>query len=96
MRQRYVVTYDVCDQRRLRKVFKILKGYGVHLQFSVFRCDLSRMSLATMKHSLLDAIDPSKDQVLIIDIGPASGRGAEVIESLGIAYKDEASRAIVV
>lgn len=28
MRQRYLVTYDIGDPKRLRKVFKLLKGYG--------------------------------------------------------------------
>ena len=89
MRQRYIVTYDIADPRRLRKVFKLMKGYGEHLQFSVFRCDLSKMTLATMKAALNVAIHAQEDQVLIIDVGPTEGRGAEVFESLGKAYVDE-------
>jgi CRISPR-associated protein Cas2 len=86
MRQRYIVTYDIRDPRRLRKVFKVMKGYGEHLQFSVFRCDLSQMTLALMKASLLEVINSVEDQVLIIDVGPTEGRGEEVFESLGKAY----------
>jgi CRISPR-associated protein Cas2 len=37
MRQGYIVTYDVCNPKRLRKVFKTMQGYGEHLQLSVFR-----------------------------------------------------------
>jgi len=88
MRQRYIVTYDIADPKRLRKVFKLMKGYGAHLQFSVFRCDLSKMTLATMKAALNEVIHALEDQVLIIDIGPAEGRGGEVVESLGRAYVD--------
>ena len=96
MRQRYIVTYDIADPRRLRKVFKLMKGYGEHLQFSVFRCDLSKMTLATMKAALNVAIHAQEDQVLIIDVGPTEGRGAEAFESLGKAYVDEAGKPNVI
>jgi CRISPR-associated protein Cas2 len=96
MRQRYIVSYDIADPVRLRKVFKVMKGYGEHLQLSVFRCDLSELSLARMKADLLDVIDAQKDQVLIVDVGPTEGRGAEVFESLGKAYVDEGRKPNVV
>jgi len=96
MRQRYIVTYDIADPARLRKVFKIMKGYGEHLQFSVFRCDLTSMMLVKMKAELNEAIHAQEDQVLIIDVGPTEGRGEEVFESLGKAYVDEGRKPNVV
>jgi CRISPR-associated protein Cas2 len=96
MRQRYIVTYDIADQKRLRRVFKLLKGYGEHLQFSVFRCDLTNMALAKMKAELNEAIHALEDQVLIIDVGPTEGRGEVVFESLGKAYVDEGRKPNVV
>lgn len=89
MRQRYLVTYDISDPKRLRKVFKLMKGYGEHLQLSVFRCDLAKMTLAEMKAELNEEINAVEDQVLIIDVGPSEGRGAEVFESLGRAYVED-------
>lgn len=96
MRQRYIVTYDISDPVRLRKVFKLMKGYGEHLQLSVFRCDLTKMTLAAMKAGLQDIIHAHEDQILIIDVGPTEGRGAEVFESLGRAYVDEGRKPNVV
>lgn len=87
--QRYLVTYDIANARRLRRVFKILKGHGTHLQFSVFRCDLSPMNLVTLKMELNEAINAAEDQVLFVDVGPTEGRGAEVFESIGIAYTED-------
>lgn len=89
MRQRYIVTYDISNPARLRKIFKLLKGYGRHLQLSVFRCDLSAMMLASLKAEVNALIHAQEDQVLLIDIGPSQGRGAEVVESLGRAYVDD-------
>ncbi len=96
MRQRYIVTYDIADAKRLRRVFRLMKGYGEHLQLSVFRCDLTRMSLAKMKAELSEVIHAQEDQVLVIDVGPTEGRGEEVFESLGKAYVDEGRKPNVV
>ena len=41
MRNVYLVTYDIRDDRRLRAVFKVMSGFGQHVQYSVFRCELS-------------------------------------------------------
>lgn len=87
MRQRYLVTYDICDPRRLRRVFKALKGFGTHLQLSVFSCDLTEMTLVLMKASVNEAIDASVDAVLIVDVGPADGRGSTSFECLGKATR---------
>jgi CRISPR-associated protein Cas2 len=88
MRQRYIVTYDIGDPTRLRRGFRVMKGYGEHLQLSVFRCDLNAMALSKMKAELAEAIHAIEDQVLIIDVGPTEGRGEVVFEALGKAYVD--------
>jgi len=96
VRQRYIVTYDIANPTRLRKVFRLLKGYGQHLQLSVFRCDLTKMTLAKMKAELNEVIHAQEDQVLIIDVGPTEGRGEEVFESIGKAYVDDGRKPNVV
>ena len=87
MRQTYIVTYDVCDAKRLRKVFKTMKGYGEHLQLSVFRCELSHRELVELRALLGGIIHHDKDQVLFVDVGPEEGRGNTSISSIGRAYK---------
>ncbi len=36
----YLVSYDIGDDGRRRRVFETLKDYGRRVQFSVFECDL--------------------------------------------------------
>lgn len=96
MRQTFIVTYDVCDPKRLRKVFKLMKGFGDHLQLSVFRCELDPSEQITLRARLGDAIDHGADQVLLIDVGPAEGRGASSIRALGKAYVPPPGLALVV
>lgn len=83
MRERlYFVTYDICDQKRWRRVFKTIKGYGEWVQLSVFQCRMSPRRLARMCAELDPEIDHVDDQVVIIDLGPAD-QVAPRIESLG-------------
>lgn len=86
MRTTYIVTYDVCEPKRLRRTFKICKAYGRHLQLSVFECDLSASDLVKLKRELDDVINNAEDQVLFIELGPTATRGQRVIESLGVPY----------
>ena len=83
MTNRYYVTYDICDPKRLRKVFQILKGAGEHVQFSVFCCDMSARQLEALRLDLADVIQPGEDQVLFIELGPTSGEGAARVTALG-------------
>lgn len=88
MRIRYIVTYDICDSKRLRRVFRTMKGYGDPLQYSVFQCDLSPSEKILMIEALSDIINNREDQVMFINIGPAENRGSETIETLGRAQPE--------
>jgi CRISPR-associated protein Cas2 len=96
MRQTYIVTYDVCDPKRLRRVFKTLKGYGDHLQLSVFRCALSNRELIELRARLGGIVHHGEDQVLFVDVGPEDGRGSISISALGLAYCQPERHAVVV
>lgn len=95
MRQTYVVTYDIADPKRLRRVFRTLRGYGDHLQLSVFRCELNRRELVELRTKLAAAIHAADDQVLLVDIGPAEGRAVSCIKSLGRGYTHPEVHAII-
>jgi len=86
MRFSYLVCYDICDQKRLRKVFQIMRGYGDHLQYSVFECQFTPIDLARCKAELGAVIHHKEDQVLFVNLGPAEGRGDRVITALGKPY----------
>ena len=96
MRTSYLVCYDICEDKRLRKVFQILRGYGDHLQYSVFECQLTRSDLARLRADLAEVIHHKEDQVLFVDLGPAEGRGDRVITSLGKPYTNIDSPCVVV
>jgi CRISPR-associated protein Cas2 len=86
MRNSYVVTYDISDEKRLRQVFKTMRDYGDHLQFSVFECQLTATDLVKLRAELSGIINHDVDQVLFVDLGPSEGRGDRVITALGRPY----------
>ncbi len=86
MRNTYIVCYDICDPKRLRDVFKTMRGWGDHLQLSVFECRLTRADLVRLRAELAEIIDHREDQVLFVDLGPAGARGDRVITALGKPY----------
>lgn len=86
MRMSYLVCYDISDEKRLRRVFKTMRGYGDHLQYSVFECQLTPMDLTRCRNDLSKIIHHDADQVLFVNLGPAEGRGDRVITALGRPY----------
>ena len=96
MRTVYLVTYDVCEAKRLRRTFRMMRRYGDHLQFSVFRCVLNEREKIRMVAHLKEILNSKEDQVLIADLGPEEGRGAEVIETIGQPYVHPERHAVVV
>ena len=96
MRHTYVVTYDICDPKRLRKVYKLMLGWGDHLQLSVFQCELNHRELVELRIQLGRIIKPSEDQVLFANLGTVEGRGSDSITAIGRPYVDPERVAIVV
>lgn len=96
MRLLYIVTYDVCDARRLRRVFRLMRGYGDHMQYSVFRCELSDRERAELMTKLADVLKPSEDQALLFPLGPVGGAREETIHHVGRPYEPSDRSVIVV
>jgi len=85
-RTRYLVSYDIANPKRLRRVAKTLESYGTRLQFSVFECPLDDTRLAHAKFALSEIINTENDQVLFVSLGPAASDATLVIEALGLPY----------
>ena len=91
----YIVTYDIADNRRWRRVFKTMNGFGEWLQLSVFQCRLSRKRRAELEMRLRELIKSGEDHILVIDIGPADKTDVAVM-SIGKTFSSIARQAIVI
>lgn len=83
VRKRYLVAYDIREDRRLRAVHKTMKGYGDPLQYSVFLCDLDPSERVHMKADLRTVMNALEDSVAIVDLGEPGGRGLECFDFMG-------------
>ncbi len=83
MRNRYLVSYDVSDPKRLRKTFKKMRGFGEAVQYSVFLCPLSPQERILLVQALREIVNEREDRVMLVDLGPSDGRGSDCFQFLG-------------
>jgi CRISPR-associated protein Cas2 len=65
--ERYLVCYDISDDHRRDRVHRLLSGFGVRIQFSMFECVLHRLELSDMLRSLAKVTIESQDNVLVFE-----------------------------
>lgn len=93
-RTRYLLTYDIREPRRLRRVHLVAKDFGDPLQYSVFVCDLTDVELLDLKCELLAEMNTHEDSVALFDLGAPATRGIECVHFIGVKrpLPDEAPR----
>ena len=91
----FIVAYDISDQRRLRRVFKTMHGYGEWIQLSVFQCRLTRRRRAELETQLRELVKNGEDHVLLIDVGPAD-KIELAMESIGKTFSKIVRQATVI
>ncbi len=91
----YIVSYDIGDPKRWRKVFRLMHGYGEWLQLSVFQCRLTRRRHAELIAMLDEMIQHKEDHVVLLDLGLADEVIPYVV-SLGKDFQPIEREAIVV
>lgn len=89
----YLVAYDICDPKRLRKVAQACEDFGQRKQYSVFLCRITAADLVRLKSRLYDIIDLDEDQVVVL---PLCRRCADSIESLGRPVERHDARDVVI
>jgi CRISPR-associated protein Cas2 len=96
MRRCYLVCYDISDQKRWRRVFKTIKGYGEHWQYSVFFCVLKDIDRVRMQSELETELNLKADQCIIIDLGADEESAREAVAVLGESLPQAQSGVVVV
>jgi CRISPR-associated protein Cas2 len=67
LRNWYLVCYDIRDDARLRRVQKLMLGYGHRLQYSIFRCRLTDRDIERMKWELSKIME-SEDSLVVVSL----------------------------
>lgn len=83
MRTTYLICYDVCEPKRLRRVHRIMLGAGDSMQYSVFRCELSLLERQQLLERLWEVLNLHEDRLLFANLGPSESRGETSLEYWG-------------
>ena len=65
---RYLVIYDIADDKRLYKVAKTMEDFGKRVQKSKFEMDLTKTQLKRLQAKISNIIDPKQDGVKYIPL----------------------------
>ena len=79
-----LVSYDVKTlskggPRRLNRVAKECKNYGIRVQYSVFECKVDPAQWVELKKKLMDIIDEKKDSLRFYFLGSNWQRRVEQV-----------------
>lgn len=96
MRRCYLVCYDIRDPKRLRRVHKVLKGYGEAWQFSVFFCVLKDIDLVRLQSDLEEQMNLKEDQTMIVDLGPDEEEAKKATIVIGHALPEQDTGIVVI
>jgi CRISPR-associated protein Cas2 len=93
----YLLSYDIADKKRLRRMHLLAKAYGTPLQYSVFACLLSPTQRVLLASRIESQIDSRADRVVLIDLGPIRDRETWIppIEAFGRQILPDQSPAVI-
>lgn len=96
MRRCYLVCYDICNDKRLRRVHKLMKAYGEAWQYSVFYCTLKAIDRVRLENGLREIMNQKEDQVLIVDLGANEDGARESSTFMGAGVSEPESGMVVI
>ena len=65
---RFLIVYDISEDKIRNKVSKILKQYGIRVQYSAFEIEISRTELKSLLEEIEVMIDPETDSVFAFEL----------------------------
>ena len=96
MRRFYLISYDIPDDRRRARVFKLMRGWGERVQYSVFCCQLTPLDRLELIEELKMRMNDGEDQTLIVEAGAVEGeRPVPDITYVGKVWRPEQRSQIV-
>ncbi|MCC6427301.1 MAG: CRISPR-associated endonuclease Cas2 [Phycisphaerales bacterium] len=96
MRRCYLVCYDVRNDKRLRRIHKLMKAYGEPWQYSVFYCTLKAIDRVRLENGLREIMNQKEDQVLIVDLGSNEDAARESSTFMGVGVPEPESGMTVI
>ncbi|WP_026530161.1 CRISPR-associated endonuclease Cas2 [Haematomicrobium sanguinis] len=81
--RRYLIAYDIKDDKRRSKVATYLQSFGDRIQYSVFIIDVRPSRLVRVDDELKNRIKLSEDRILICNLGLVGSITRDVFRFIG-------------
>ncbi len=59
----YIITYDIQNDKRRKKISDELEAYGRRVNYSVFECEFNKTKLKKLKQKLEEIVDKKEDSL---------------------------------
>lgn len=73
-RRHILVAYDISDERRVKRVQRVVGDVAERVQLSVYCGQFSRKDLVVLKERLRQVMNQRDDQVIFLDLGEVAER----------------------
>ena len=60
---KYLITYDIENDKRRKKISDELEAFGYRVNYSVFECELNQTKLRKLKEKIEELVDVKYDSV---------------------------------
>ena len=57
----FVISYDITSDRLRNKISKVLEGYGIRIQYSVFECRIGEAKYSELYQRLMTLMENEKE-----------------------------------
>lgn len=64
-KRRFLICYDIVDNKRLHRVHRLLSDIAMSVQYSVFEAELTNAELQKLQEKLMPCIDTETDKLTI-------------------------------
>jgi CRISPR-associated protein Cas2 len=92
---RYLVSYDIADPDRLRRVHNVVKATAARVQDSVYEALLTDKERVLLEERLKRVMNQKEDQVMFVDLGSAYRTVLPEITTLGLVYQPQVRSSVV-
>ena len=64
----YIVSYDIKSNKQRIKIAKVMEGYGMRVQYSVFECKLTKLQYEQMYEKLVNLMQDEDGNIRIYSL----------------------------
>ncbi len=93
--RRYVVAYDIHEDKRRAVVSKCLQSYGYRAQYSVYITDMKPVRMRRLVVQLEKVISQNEDSIMIFDLGLLSAAKTGCLKQLGRRWDDSSGQPLI-